>query len=44
METPADRWVGHHAYDDPAYLKLAVGDSITTSVGLLIRRPEPDGG
>ena len=41
METPADRWVSVPPYphDDPAHLKLAIGDSVSTSVGLLIRRP-----
>ena len=41
METAADRWVGRHPYDDPAHLKIQIGDSISTSVGLLIRRPAP---
>ena len=39
METPADRWIAEHPYDDPSHLKLTIGDSISTSVGLLIRRP-----
>jgi hypothetical protein len=39
METAADRWIGRHPYDDPAHLKLVVGESLSTSVGLLIRRP-----
>ena len=41
LETPADRWVSLPPYphDDPAHLKLVVGDSVATSVGLLIRRP-----
>ena len=39
METPADRWIAHHPYDDPAHLKLVIGDSVSTSVGLLIHRP-----
>ena len=39
METPADRWIGHHPYDDPAHLKLVIGESVSTSVGLLIHRP-----
>jgi hypothetical protein len=39
LETPADRWIAHHPYDDPAHLKLMIGDSVSTSVGLLIRRP-----
>lgn len=38
METPADRWIAHHPYDDPAHLKLIIGDSVSTSVGLLIHR------
>jgi hypothetical protein len=42
MDTPADRWVSLPPYphDDPAHLKLMIGDSVSTSVGLLIRRPE----
>jgi hypothetical protein len=41
METPADRWIALPPYphDDPAHLKLQIGDSISTSVGLLVRRP-----
>ena len=41
LETPADRWVSlpPYSHDDPAHLKLVVGDSVSTSVGLLIRRP-----
>ena len=41
MDTPADRWIALPPYphDDPAHLKLAIGDSVSTSVGLLIRRP-----
>jgi hypothetical protein len=39
METAADRWIAHHPYDDPAHLKLVIGDSVSTSVGILIRRP-----
>ena len=39
METAADRWIAQHPYDDPAHLKLVVGGSISTSVGLLIHRP-----
>ena len=41
METPADRWIALPPYPhhDPAHLKLQIGDSISTSVGLLIRRP-----
>jgi hypothetical protein len=41
LETPADRWVSLPPYphDDPAHLKLVVGDSVSTSVGLIIRRP-----
>ena len=45
LETPADRWIALPPYphDDPAHLKLVIGDSVSTSVGLLIRRPElPD--
>jgi hypothetical protein len=40
LETPIDRWIARHPYDDPAHLKLTIGDSISTSVGLLIRRPK----
>jgi len=39
LETPADRWIADHPYDDPAHLKLVIRDSVSTSVGLLIRRP-----
>lgn len=39
LETAADRWIGHPPYDDPAHLKLVIGDSISTSVGLVIHRP-----
>jgi 2-polyprenyl-3-methyl-5-hydroxy-6-metoxy-1,4-benzoquinol methylase len=41
LETSADRWVSLPPYphNDPAHLKLVVGDSVSTSVGLLIRRP-----
>jgi len=39
LETPADRWIAHHPYNDPAHLKLLIGESVSTSVGLLIRRP-----
>jgi hypothetical protein len=41
MDGPADRWVSLPPYpqDDPAHLKLAIGDSVSTSVGLLIKRP-----
>jgi hypothetical protein len=39
MDTPADRWIACPPYDDPVHLKLVIGDSISTSVGLLIRRP-----
>jgi hypothetical protein len=41
MESPADRWIALPPYphDDPAHLKLKIGDSVSTSVGLLIRRP-----
>jgi predicted O-methyltransferase YrrM len=38
METPADRFVSVPPYAE-AHLKLAVGDSVSTSVGLLISRP-----
>jgi 2-polyprenyl-3-methyl-5-hydroxy-6-metoxy-1,4-benzoquinol methylase len=42
MDSPADRWVSLPPYphDDPAHLKLLIGDSVSTSVGLLIRQPE----
>ena len=40
MDTPADRWISLPPYThDLAHLKLGVGDSVSTSVGLLIRRP-----
>jgi hypothetical protein len=40
LDTPADRWISLPPYtDDLAHLKLGVGDSVSTSVGLLIRRP-----
>ena len=41
LDNPADRWISMppHPQDDPAHLKLALGDSVSTSVGLLIRRP-----
>jgi 2-polyprenyl-3-methyl-5-hydroxy-6-metoxy-1,4-benzoquinol methylase len=41
MDSPADRWVALPPYphDDPAHLKLAIGNSVSTSVALLIRRP-----
>ena len=41
MDTPADRWIALPPYphSDPAHLKLAIGESVSTSVGLLIRRP-----
>jgi hypothetical protein len=42
LDTPADRWVALPPYphDDPAHLRLLIGDSVSTSVGLLVRRPE----
>ena len=42
MDTPADRWIALPPYprDDPAHLKLAIGDSVSTSAGLLVRRPD----
>ena len=41
LETSLDRWIALPPYpvDDPAHLKLAIGNSVSTSVGLLIRRP-----
>jgi 2-polyprenyl-3-methyl-5-hydroxy-6-metoxy-1,4-benzoquinol methylase len=41
LDSPADRWIALPPYphDDPAHLKLVVGDSVSTSVGLIIRRP-----
>ena len=41
MDTPADRWIALPPYphSDPAHLKLAIGESVSTSVGILIRRP-----
>ncbi|MEP7017444.1 MAG: class I SAM-dependent methyltransferase [Actinomycetota bacterium] len=44
MDTPEDRWIsligveGDSAPPDIAHLKLAIGDSVSTSYGLLIRR------
>lgn len=44
MDTPEDRWIslliveGESAPPDVAHLKLALGESVTTSFGLLIRR------
>jgi hypothetical protein len=44
MDTPEDRWIsliaveGESAPPDIAHLKLAIGDSVSTSFGLLIRR------
>jgi hypothetical protein len=42
MESAADRWIALPPYphDDPAHLKLMIGQSVSTSVGLLIRRPD----
>jgi 2-polyprenyl-3-methyl-5-hydroxy-6-metoxy-1,4-benzoquinol methylase len=41
MDSPADRWISLPPYphDDPAHLKLTIGESVSTSVGLVIRRP-----
>jgi 2-polyprenyl-3-methyl-5-hydroxy-6-metoxy-1,4-benzoquinol methylase len=41
MDTPADRWIALPPYphSDPAHLKLAIGESVSTSVGILIHRP-----
>ena len=44
MDTPEDRWIslisvdGELAPPDIAHLKLAIGESLSTSFGLLIRR------
>jgi 2-polyprenyl-3-methyl-5-hydroxy-6-metoxy-1,4-benzoquinol methylase len=40
MDSPADRWIALPPYphDDPAHLRLLIGESVSTSVGLLIRR------
>jgi hypothetical protein len=38
MDTPADRFISMPPYPE-SHLKLAIGDSVSTSVGLLIRRP-----
>ena len=46
MDTPEDRWIslvgleGDAAPRDLAHLRLALGDSISTSFGILIRRPK----
>ncbi len=41
MATPRDRYVALEPYPptDPSHLKLRIGDSISTSFGLAIRRP-----
>jgi 2-polyprenyl-3-methyl-5-hydroxy-6-metoxy-1,4-benzoquinol methylase len=41
LDTPADRWIALPPYPhtDPAHLKLVIGESVSTSVGLLVRRP-----
>lgn len=45
MDTPEDRWIslvgveGDAAPHDVAHLRLALHDSVTTSFGLLVRRP-----
>ena len=45
MDTPADRWVSLRGADaatpleDEAHLRLVIGDSVSTSYGLLIRKP-----
>jgi 2-polyprenyl-3-methyl-5-hydroxy-6-metoxy-1,4-benzoquinol methylase len=41
MDSPADRWIALPPYPhgDPAHLKLVIGESVSTSVGLIIRRP-----
>ncbi len=41
LETPADRWICIPPYsdDDPVHLKLVLGDSVSTSVGIVIERP-----
>jgi hypothetical protein len=44
METPADRWIAVPPSEDPAHLKLTIGDSISTSVGILVRRPHDGSG
>lgn len=40
VDSPGDAWISLPPYphDDPAHLKLRIGDSVATSVGLLIRR------
>ena len=38
MDTPVDRFVSIPPYAEP-HLKLAVGESVSTSVGLIINRP-----
>ncbi len=44
METPADRWISllgtfsEKALPEPAHLKLVIGDSVSTSYGLIIRK------
>lgn len=41
LDTPRDRIVltGPFTNDDPVHLKIAVADSILTSVGIIVRRP-----
>jgi 2-polyprenyl-3-methyl-5-hydroxy-6-metoxy-1,4-benzoquinol methylase len=41
LDSPAERWIALPPYpqDDPAHLKLVIGESVSTSAGLLIRRP-----
>ncbi len=41
MDAPEDRWIsfGWFPENDVAHLKLVIGDSVSTSVGLLIAKP-----
>ena len=41
LDTPADRWISTPPYsgDEHVHLKVAVGDSVVTSVGILACRP-----
>jgi hypothetical protein len=45
MDTPEDRWVStvllpDNEVNDLAHLKLIIGDSVSTSYGIIVRRPE----
>ncbi len=48
LDTPQDRWIdlgqAKAVLVDLAHLRVVIGDSVTTSIGLLIRKPVPDRG